>query len=75
MNATNENQRDQDPTELPSTDSPPQPNDPKVKQYANKQEAQLKANEKRQQDQGRSNAQNIVDPQHGAKVRDKGSPR
>ena len=74
MNATNENQRDQDPTELPSTDTPPQPNDPKVKQYASKQEAQFKANEKRQQDENR-NPQQVVDPQHGAKVRDKGSHR
>ena len=74
MNATNENQRDQDPTELPSTDAPPQPNDPKVKQYASKQEEQFKANEKSQQDQNR-NPQQVVDPQHGAKVRDKGSHR
>ena len=74
MNQQNENQRDQDPSELPTTDVPPQPNDPKVKQYAQKQEAQFKANEAKQE-AGNRHPQHAIDPQHGAKVRDKGSHR
>ena len=69
---TNQDQREQDPTELPSTDNPPQPNDPKVKQWASKEEAKFKANEQKQLE-GNRHPQHAIDPQHGSKVRDKGS--
>ena len=74
QSVSGEGQRDQDPTELPSTDNPPQPNDPKVKQWANAEEAKFKANIQKQTE-GNRHPQHAIDPQHGSKVRDKGSHR
>ena len=60
---------------IPGTDTERQPNETPTKQYAQAERTKFEQYEKEQRDHGRDNLPNAVDPQHGAKVRDKGSHR
>ena len=69
-------QKDQEPTKPDRANVPPQPNEPREKEWAQNQESQAKEQERKMQDQGRENTSRTSKYEHGgARVSDKSSHR
>ena len=68
--------KDQEPTKPDRANVPPQPNEPREKEWAQNQESKAKEQERKMQDQGRENPNPGHNYEHGgARVPDKGSHR
>lgn len=68
--------KDQEPTKPDRANVPPQPNEPREKEWAQNEESKAKEQQRKMQDQGRDNPNPSHPYEHGgARVPDKGSHR